>query len=192
MDIIYWLAQIVGLISSIMIVIGLWSTKRRTILTASILGNALGSVSLIMLNLGGTAMIGIVGTVRILWLAIGEKHKWLLNVWWNPVFIATVWILYVWFNGFPASWVETLPMISSALAFVAFSLRDLRWMKGLLIIVCLMWAIYKIMFGLWGALPGELISIVVITISFIQTMQMHKKSLRNADAAVIAAQAPLT
>lgn len=191
MDVVYWVAQTIGLLSSAMLVVGLWSAKRKTILVGSILGNAFGSVSLIMLNLGGTAVIGIIGTLRILWLAVGEKHKWLLNVWWNPVFIAIVWALYVHFNGFPKTWVETLPMLGSALAFIAFSLRDLRWMKGLLILVCTMWAVYKVMFGLWGALPGEIISIVVITISFIQAVKSHKKVAGNVSPAIVAAQTPI-
>lgn len=189
---VYWAAQTIGLIASGLLVIGLWSAKRKTILIASIMGNALGSVSLVMLGLGGTAIIGVIGTLRILWLSIGEKHKWLLNVWWNPVFIITVWALYITFNGIPKAWVETLPMIGSALAFIAFSLRDLRWMKGLLILVCLVWATYKVMFGLWGALPGEIISVIVITISFIQTVKMHKKQATNIDPSVVAAQTPLT
>lgn len=168
----FWIAQIFGLIGLTSTVIGLQSDRHRFLLHCLVVTGLAWACMYYCLGAYSGALIALLSSARALVFDHYSKRK-RIPLGWLIVFLTGIILLTIWtYDG----WLSLLPMISALMYATAVWYRDMHLIRRVDIISCLIYIAYNTIIG---AYIGLITSVVEMTSAAIAVYRFDVKRAKG-------------
>ena len=167
------LAQIFGIIALILICIGYFLKTKSRFMIIQIIANIFYASAFFVVEAYVGAVITSISIFRCIYLYFAEKKSFKYKFHFLPIFIAlyiTVTIVF-WASPF-----DIMPLISSTIFTLAYTLKDMQRMRFILIIPNVILIAYNIFTTTYASALLDLLEFIVIIVSIIKFHIQNKKN----------------
>lgn len=183
----WWVGQSLGVIAGALLLYSSWTISRKRTVVSNIAAAAFFAVSDVVLGAWGAVVCSVINFVRGIvverWKVNSERARWAIT----GFFVAAIWTGYLLVNGWPDNGFEWLPIIGCGLIVIGLGIHDVLIVKWMIFAGSIAWIIYKVWFGLWGVLPGEVAATVLLLPSIVRITRRRKAGLPDVDEETAAA-----
>lgn len=170
---------IVGLFTSVLMVISGLTTHRRKLFTFNATISLLSVAQFALLGTWSALAISFIAVVRNTMLA-GFEHKYpQINTLKVAVLFSGVYILaFTLITSFPVNptpWYEFFPLVGSLLGTFSSFFKNMIYMKTFIIFSGINWVAFEIIQGAYGQLVGESLKVIANIAAIIYLVNQHKK-----------------
>lgn len=163
-------AQVLGGVALILACIGYFLKERYKFLLIQLIANGFYAGAFLVVGAYVGGLLTLVSIARCLYLFFAEKYTFKYTYHFIPVFIG----LYVLItNLFWATWWDIMPLITSTLFTIGFTIKNLQLGKLILIIPNMILVIYNILITTYTSAFLDFIEVIVILLAFLHNRESN-------------------
>ena len=169
------LAQIFGGIALILVCIGYFLKTKSPFMVMQIISNIFYASAFFVVGAYVGAGIVLISTFRCLYLYFAEKKNFKYTLHFLPVFIVLYIVTTILFWG---GVYDFMPLVTSTMFTLAFTIKDLQKMRWVLIIPNSLLIVYNILKTTYMSAVLDFVEVVVIIIAIIKFSSDNKELLK--------------
>lgn len=159
------LAQILGGIALILVCVGYFLKKKSHFLIIQTVANFFYSAAFLVVGAYVGAALVMISIFRCIYLYFAEKHSFKYTLHFLPFFILCYLVMTIVFWDSPF---DFIPLISSTLFTIGFTIKNLQVMRHVLIIPNVLLVLYNILKTTYTSALLDLIEVVVIIVVIVK------------------------
>lgn len=168
------LVFLVGLIASTIITLMAFSIQRKSILILSVLTGVFTTIQYALLGENGTAILTTISLVYALALCFSAKFPIVESKWVALTLMVIFTTAFIGVNGFSISW-SIVSYVASLIGAFMLLFKNQLILKWMMLLNGLSWAIFQLVSGAYGQLPGEVLFIAGVVFSLIVMTRAKKR-----------------
>ena len=172
------LVLLLGIFSSLTLIISALSVRRKRLLLFGIATNVILAAQYELVGSRVGFAICIVGLVRMVMVLISLRFPHFNHWGFVPVFLALHLTAFVTFNSWSdTTWVDFIPLVGGWAGVVAFYFSKVIYTKAILTVVGGLWLIYEFNMAMYGQLVGESLTMVANAIAFFTLLSAVRRGI---------------
>ena len=164
------LAQVLGGVALILACIGYFLKERNKFLLIQLIANGFYAGAFLVVGAYVGGLLTLVSIARCLYLFFAEKYTFKYTYHFIPVFIGLYVLITILFW---ATWWDIMPLITSTLFTIGFTIKNLQLGKLILIIPNIILVIYNILITTYTSAFLDFIEMIVILLAFLHNRESN-------------------
>ena len=168
------LAQIFGGIALIIICIGYFVKRKSTFLLTQVAGNFFYAMAFFVVEAYVGFALVMISLFRCIYIYLCEKYSFKYMIHFLSIFIVMYIVTTIIFWGSPY---DFMPLISSTLFTIGYTIKNMQLMRYILIIPNTLLVVYNILTTTYTSALLDLIEVVVIIVAITKFYKEQKRSV---------------